>query len=88
MQTVHKEDATVRITSDKSVREGLRQKPNLCIDPLNSEQHPQGIINSVNGGTAPTSVNVDKAVEIVTREIEELKENCLKDSMISYQRKP
>lgn len=71
MQTVHKEEVKGRITADKADREGLRQKLNICTDPLNSEQLPEGIINVLNGGTAPTAVNVDKAVEIGTRRMEE-----------------
>ena len=35
-----------------------------CISPLNSEQHPRGIVNIVTGEVAPDAVNVDRALEI------------------------
>lgn len=87
MQTVHKEEANARITAYKADREELRRTLKLCIAPINPEQHPEGIINVVNGVIAPPKINVDRTIEIGTRQMENLKGNCLKDSMIPYQRK-
>lgn len=73
MQTVHKVEATASITADKADREEVRHKLNLCINPLSPEQHPEGISDIVNGSTAPSSENVDKPIEIDTRQMEEFK---------------
>ena len=39
----------------------------VCINPLDPEQHPETIINVVTGMISPSSVNVDKAIDIGTR---------------------
>ena len=71
IQTVHKEEAQARISADLADREGLRKKLELCINPLDSEQHPQSIINVVNRMIGPSSVNVDETIDIGTRQMEE-----------------
>ena len=38
----------------------------MNINPMAPEQHPETIINVVNGRTAPLLVNVDKAIGIGT----------------------
>ena len=43
----------------------------MCIDPLDPEQHPETIINVVNGMIGPSSVSVDKAIEVGTRQMKE-----------------
>ena len=43
----------------------------MCIDPLDPEQHPEIIINVVNGTIGPSSVCVDKAIEVGTRQMKE-----------------
>ena len=43
----------------------------MCINPLDPEQHPETIINIVNGMIGPSSVNVDKAIDIGTRQMKE-----------------
>ena len=69
IQTVHK--AKARISADQADREGLRKKLDMCIDPYDPEQHPETIINVVNGMTGPSSVNVDKTIEAGTRHMKE-----------------
>ena len=39
----------------------------MCIDSLDPQQHPETIINIVNGMMGPSSVNVDKTIDIGTR---------------------
>ena len=36
----------------------------ICIDPRDSSQHPDGLVNIVTGRVAPENVNVDKGVEL------------------------
>ena len=43
----------------------------MSINPLAPEQHPDTTINVVTRRIAPASVNVDKAIEIGTRELEQ-----------------
>ena len=71
IQTVHKEEAQARISANQVDREGLRKKLELCINPLDPEQHLQTIINVVNGMIGPSSVNVDETIDIGTRQMEE-----------------
>ena len=43
----------------------------MSINPMAAEQHPDTTINVVTQRIAPGSVNVDKAIEIGTRELEQ-----------------
>ena len=43
----------------------------MCIDPLNSEDHPKGIVNTVTGRIAPDSVNVDKSVSLGNEQMQQ-----------------
>ncbi len=70
-QATHKEEAKARISADQSDRKSLRKKLEMCIDPLDPQQHPETIRNVVNG---PSSVNVDKAVDIGTTQMKEFEE--------------
>ena len=79
IQTTHKEEAKARISADRADREGLRRKLDMCINPLDPEEHPETIINVVNGMIGPPSVNVDKTIDIGTRQMEEF-ERKLPDS--------
>jgi len=38
-----------RITSDARYRNELRNKVEVCIDPLDLSQHPEGLVNVVTG---------------------------------------
>ena len=60
----HKEEAKARIAEDKRDRDGIRQKLNSCINPLDSAAHRSGIVNVVSGQIGSTEVNVHNAVTI------------------------
>jgi hypothetical protein len=44
--------------------QNIRAKLKMSIDPLDPTDHPDEILNIVSGRIAPSSVNVDKSVEI------------------------
>ena len=67
--TRHKEEAKARIAEDKRDRDGLRQKLDTCINPLDSAAHPSGVVNVVSGQIDSTEVNVHNAVTIGTEQI-------------------
>ena len=61
-QTSHKEETAARIKGDNQDRKALSNKLELCIDPLDPEQHPDGLMKIVTGQIMNhSSVNVDKA---------------------------
>ena len=62
--TAYKEEAKSRIAEDKKDRDGIRQKLDTCIDPLDSAPHPYGTANVVSGQIGSTEVNVHNAVTI------------------------
>ena len=47
----------------------------MCINPLDPEQHPETIINVVNGMIGPSSVNVDKTIDIGIRQMKDFEKN-------------
>ena len=58
----HIEETAAGIKGDDQDRKALRDKLELCIDPLDPEQHPDGLMNIVTGQVVShSSVNVDKA---------------------------
>ena len=65
-QTHHKEEMKSRIKSDEQDKQELRQKLELCIDPLDPEQHPpEGLVNIVTGMVVNhPSVNAHNAVQL------------------------
>jgi len=67
--TTHKEEAKARIAEDKKDRDGIRQKLDTCINPLDSAAHPSGIVNVVSGQIGSTEVNVHNAVTIGTEQM-------------------
>ena len=71
-QTHHKEEATARVKTDTKDRTALRDKLEVCIDPLHPEDNQQGLVNIVTGQvlTHP-SLNVDNATELGTKQMEE-----------------
>ena len=70
-QTSHKEETAARIKRDDQDRKALRDKLELCIDPLDPEQHPDGLMNIVTGQVVNhSSVNVDKAQLLGKTQIE------------------
>ena len=42
-----------RIASDAKDRGNIQQKLEICIDPLNSDNHPDGIVNIVTDELRP-----------------------------------
>ena len=59
-QTSHKEETAARIKEDDQDRKALCDKLELCIDPLDPERHPDGLMNIVSGQVVNhSSVNVD-----------------------------
>ena len=71
-QTHHKEETKARVKCDSKDRKALRDKLELCIDPLHSEDNQESLVNIVTGQvlTHP-SLNVDNAVELGSKEMEE-----------------
>ena len=76
-QVSHKEEAKGRITSDKTDRKGLQQKLDMCINPMAPQDHPEvdSIINVANGRIGPSSVNVDKTIDIGTSQMKDFEKN-------------
>ena len=65
VQLRHKEEGTARMESDEIDRRALRDKLDMCIQPLNAEEHPSGLVNIVTGEVALNpDINVDQAVEL------------------------
>ena len=62
--TCHKQEQKPRIRSDVQDRQNVKEKLQTCIDPLEPDDHPQELVNIVTGRIAPSSVNVDRSVEI------------------------
>ena len=60
-----------RIQSDGVDREKLKDRLNTCIDPLQPDSHPPGLINVVTGRLCPDNVNVDDSVNIGTKQMNE-----------------
>ena len=50
---VHKEEMPARKQADAVDREKLRKKLTTCIDPLQTEKHPNGLVNIVTGRLSP-----------------------------------
>jgi len=69
--TVHKEEMPSRIQSDGVDREKLKDRLSTCIDPLQSDDHPPGLLNIVTGGLCHDRVNVDASVSIGIKQMKE-----------------
>ena len=67
--TTHNEEATARKKSDKEDREKLMGKLCMSIDPLDTSNHPESIVNIVSRIIGPAKVNVDNAVTIGERQM-------------------
>ena len=70
-QEAHKEEMKARIVSDGVDRQSIRDKLKLCIDPLDPTSHPPTIVNIVSGQVADETVNVQDAVAIGTKQMQE-----------------
>ena len=60
----HKEKGKNRIVCDGKDRRGIHEKLDICIDPLDPEQHPEGLVKVVTGIVASSEVNVNNALAI------------------------
>ena len=60
--TTHKEEMPGRMASDAKDRGNIQQQREMCLDHLNSDNHPDGIVNIVTGRIAPDAVNVGNSV--------------------------
>ena len=68
----HKEEAKARVKTDTNDRKALRDKLEVCIDPLHPEENQQGLVNIVTGHVLThLSINVDNATEFGTKQMEE-----------------
>ena len=69
--TCHKEEMPSRIKADTKDRETLREKLEFIIDPLDPEQHQEGLINVVTGKVVcHSSVNVNNAIMVGKKQME------------------
>lgn len=65
VQVTHKEEAQARIKADGMDRQALRDKLAVCIDPLNTTDHPKDLVNIATGEVMTNeTINVDDAVEL------------------------
>ena len=72
IQTHHKEEAKATVKTDTKDRKALRDKLEVCIDPLHPEDNQQGLVNIVTGQVLThSSLNVDNATELGTKQMEE-----------------
>ncbi|KAJ4944771.1 hypothetical protein JOQ06_013311 [Pogonophryne albipinna] len=61
----HKEEAKARVRADTKDRDGLHQKLDVCLHPLDPNTHPgESIVNITSGKIAPPTASVDSAVKI------------------------
>ena len=74
IKTYHKEESHARIASDEIDRENLRNFLKTCIHPLdvNSQQSKTSLCNIYTGQHAPKSVNVNKSVQLGSKQMKEL----------------
>jgi len=72
--TVHKEEMPARKQSDAGDRQNLRERLATCIDPLQPENHPDGLVNIVTGRMSPNIVNADISVGIGVKQMKEYEE--------------
>lgn len=69
-QLHHKEEAKYRIKLDAADRQVLREKLEICIDPLHEHEHTKNLVNIVTGQIISNeSVNVDNAYQVGTNQM-------------------
>ena len=68
--TTHKEESNSRIRSDTEDRIKIRSMLDTCISPLCPDEHPRDIVNVVTGQLASDAVNVYKALEMGTSQLQ------------------
>ena len=65
VQNVHRDESKSVIAADSKLRETIKQKLALSIDPLDPTQHPDGLVNIVTGEVIYSDkVNVDNCLTI------------------------
>ena len=70
-QTQHKEESKASIKNDRVDCEGIKQKLDACIDPLNEYQDTDKLVNIVTGQViSDPSVNVDNAIQFGRTQME------------------
>lgn len=71
-QTHHKEETEARVKTDAKDRKNLRDKLEVCIDPLHSENYKDRLVNIVTGQVlSHPSLNVDNAIALGTAQMVE-----------------
>ena len=71
-QTHHKEETKARIQTDAKDRNVLRDKLEVCIDPLQTENNQEGPVHIVTGQVLTHhSLNVDNTPELGTQQMDE-----------------
>ena len=59
----HKEEGKARIEADGKDREAIRTSLEKCIDPLDPDKHPEGILNIVTGQYGNSFIGMSKIGE-------------------------
>ena len=71
-QKHHNEGAKARVKTDTKDRTALRDKLEVCIDPLHPEDNQQGLVTIVTGQVLThLSLYVDNATELGTKQMDE-----------------
>jgi hypothetical protein len=71
-QMSHKEETAGRMKTDQKDREILRSKLQLAIDPLDPQQHSEGLVNVISGSVlTDPKINVDDATHIGAEQLKE-----------------
>lgn len=73
MQKMHREKDQARISSDRKAREVSRNMLGMSINPLNPVSHLEVIINIVNIGVGPDTVNVQDSLKVRREQMSEFK---------------
>ena len=76
-----------RIASDAKDRGNIQQKLEICIDPLNSDNHPDGIVNIVTDELRPILLNVVNSVAMGKEQMKQFEKVGQKLSMSLCQTK-
>ena len=69
-KVTHKEEGKARIEADAKDRDGIRTKLEMCIDPIDPANHPEGIVNIVTGKIGKAEVNVQNSPHIGKEQME------------------
>ena len=77
--TGHEEESKGRISGDKADRESMKRKLQECKDPMNPAGHSPEVVNIAIGKIAKDNVNVDKAVELGSKQMREFKNSWPKN---------